>query len=76
VTDNAALLLNFVTLAESGDPSVKLEVGKTFLDPDDFQILNRLYVNGAPVLAFTMEELLDAGLTVDRIARFRTRDSV
>lgn len=60
MTDTVALLINLVTLAESGDTSFKLQISRTYYDPEDFTPRKNVLVDGVQVGVLEFDDLITA----------------
>lgn len=60
MTDTVALLINLVTLAESGQVNFKLQISRTYYDPEDFTARKNVLVDGVQVGVLEFDDLTAA----------------
>lgn len=60
MTDAIAILLNLITLSEAGNAGFKLEVSRTYYDPDDFAPCKKVTVDGAHACVVGLDDLMEA----------------
>ncbi len=59
MTNAVSMLLNLITLAESGDTSFKLEVSRTYHDVEDF-VPRKMVYDGQEVTVVELADLMEA----------------
>jgi len=54
------MLLNLITLAESDPTAIKLEVSRTYYDPEDFTPRKTVRVDGSQVCVVELADVMEA----------------
>jgi len=60
MNDNVALLVNLLTLAESGCPNFKLEISHTYYDSEDFVPRKKVKLNDVELFTVEFDHVLGA----------------
>ncbi len=60
MTAAMSILLNLITLVESGKAEFKLDISRTYYDPEDFVPRKKVRVDGSEVCVVDLADLMEA----------------